>query len=151
MFDSRDSNPFAAPQATSIAPGIESESHPEAEILQAVESVLAKTRFGFWAVALTSFGIAGFSLWQFIFVMTRVGLISPGLGNLIGVGFYLVAGWLAWRIIRSLKQFSQNSKPWAMNDVFAAHAAFWKYLGIVAVIGMAIMVPMVVLSLLLLV
>lgn len=146
MPDTNDLNPFAAPQSASAASGGEETVHPEAEILQAIESELAKTKFGFWTVSLTCFAIAGFNVRHFVYAMVDSGLFSPGLGNLIGIALHFAFGFLAWQIIHRLKHFSRNTKPWTMNEVFAAHAAFWKFLGIVAMVVLVCLIPMAILA-----
>jgi hypothetical protein len=144
MADTSDSNPFAAPQSASSTPVAAAEAHPEAEILQIIHSELAKTKFGFWAVALACSGIAGFNLWH-IFAATAPDFI---LINYIAAASYAVAGVLTWRIISKLSKFSRKATPWAMNDVFSAHAAFWKFLGIEAILGVVLVISGMLLSVL---
>lgn len=151
MSYSSDPNPFSAPQSSGMKSSGEAESYSEAEILQAAEIELSKTKYGLWAVASMSLAMAGFTVWQLIFVTTQLGLASQTLGNLIGIAIYAVAGVLILRITGKIKEFARNPKTYTMEEVFSAHAGYWKFVGIVAVVALAIIVPLALLSVLLIV
>jgi len=134
-----ESNPFQS----SFKPEGQPDGSPDVDaVIYEVNHLLAQTKP--WVRFLSVLGFIGTGLAVIVFLVGSVGGgVAPGPMELIimvpmGVLFYLVPSILLWRYANRINDFLGAANPASFSTALTAQKSFWKYLGILALIIVAI-------------